>query len=87
MHLETALTVKRCKVLENLLKMDMATYLCWFDMPVPGTKLDHLGVMARAWIGVLMKQSNRPWGMVTELAEAMDNSRTTLYKIAEPSVP
>lgn len=80
---ETALAVKRRKGLKDLLTMEMATYLCWYDMPVAGAKLDHLGVMARAFIGTSMNQSNRPWGLVTELAKAMDTSRTTLYTIVE----
>ncbi len=80
---ETALAVKRRKRLEDLLAMDMATFLCWYDMPVIGAKLDHLGVMARSFIGTLMNHPNRPWGRVTELAKAMDTSRTTLYAIAE----
>jgi hypothetical protein len=63
--------------------MEMATFLCWCDKPASGAKLDHLGVMARAFIGTLMNDPNRPWGLVTELAEAMDTSRTTLYAIAE----
>lgn len=80
---EIELAVKPRKGLEDLLSMEMATYLCWYDIPVAGAKLDHLGVMARALIGTLMNHSNRPWGMVTELAQAMETSRTTLYAIAE----
>ncbi len=80
---ERTLAVKPRKGLEDLLTMEMATLLCWYDQPVAGAKLDHLGVMARAFIGTLMKHPNRPWGLVTELAEAMDTSRTTLYAIAE----
>ncbi len=80
---ERTLAVKPRKGLEDLLTMEMATLLCWYDLPVAGAKLDHLGVMARAFIGTLMKHPNRPWGLVTELAEAMDTSRTTLYGIAE----
>lgn len=80
---KTALAVKRRKGLKELLTMEMATYLCWYDKPVPGAKLDHLGVMARALIGTLMNHPNRPWGIVTEMAEAMDTSRTTLYAIGE----
>lgn len=80
---ETALAVKPQDGLECLLTMEMATYLCWYDRPVAGAKLDHLGVMSRALIGTLMNHPNRPWGMVTELAKAMDTSRTTLYTIAE----
>jgi hypothetical protein len=80
---ETAQAVKIGKGLEDLLNMDMATFLCWYDIPVSGAKLDHLGVMARAFVGSLMNDTNRPWGLVTELAAAMDTSRTTLYVIAE----
>ena len=80
---KTALAVKGRKGLKELLTMEMATYLCWYDKPVPGAKLDHLGVMARAFIGTLMNHPNRPWGMVMEMAEAMDTSRTTLYTIGE----
>jgi len=80
---ETALAVKPRKALGDLLTMEMATFMCWYDMPVTGAKLEHLGVMSRAFIGTLMSHPNRPWGMITELAEAMDTSRTTLYAIAE----
>ena len=80
---ETALAVNNRNGLETLLTMEMATYLCWYDMPVAGAKLGHLGVMARAFIGTLMNQPNRPWGMVTELGIMMDTSRMTLYTIAE----
>ncbi len=80
---ETSTAVKSRKRLEDLLTMEMATYFCWYDQPVAGAKLHHLGVMARAFIGTLMNQPNRPWGQVTELAKAMDISRTTLYAIAE----
>ena len=80
---ETALVVNNYQGLENLLTKDIATYLCWYDTPVAGAKLKHVGLMARAFIGTLMNQPNRPWGMVTELARMMDTSRTTLYTIAE----
>lgn len=80
---ETALAVKRQTGLEDFLTMEMATFLCWCDRPVIGAKLEHLGVMSRAFIGTLMNDPNRPWGLVTELATAMDTSRTTLYTIAE----
>lgn len=42
-----------------------ASYLCWYDLPVPGAHLEHLGVMARAFIGTQMNQPERPWGLVT----------------------
>jgi len=64
------------------LTMDVATYLRRFDLPVPGTHLEHLGAMARAFIGTLLNQPVRPWGLVTELAETLDTSRETLYTIA-----
>lgn len=70
-------------LLKAPLSMDMASYLCWYDLPVSGSHLEHLGVMARAFIGTQMNQPNRPWGLVTELAEAMETSRETLYTIAK----
>lgn len=80
---ETASIVNKSTKPEELLRQDLATYLCWNDLPVAGAKLKHLGVMARAFIGTVMNDPNRPQGMVTELAKAMDTSRTTLYTIAE----
>jgi hypothetical protein len=68
--------------LSEPLMMDVATYLRSFDLPVPGAHLDHLGVMARAFIGTVLNQPVRPWGLVTELAETLDTSRETLYTIA-----
>jgi hypothetical protein len=64
------------------LTMDVATYLRCFDLPVPGTHLEHLGAMARAFIGTLLNQPVRRRGLVTELAETLDTSRETLYTIA-----
>jgi len=83
LYTNPTLDVNQDWVLKAPLTMDMATYLCWYDMPVPGAHLDHLGVMARAFIGTQMNQPKRPWGLVTELAEAMETSRETLYTIAE----
>jgi len=62
--------------------LGIATYLRYFDLPVPGAHLEHLGVMARAFIGTVLNQPVRPWGLVTELAETLDTSRETLYTIA-----
>jgi len=62
--------------------MDVATYLRCFDLPVPGAQLEHLGVMARAFIGTVLNQPTRRWGLVTELAETLGASRETLYTIA-----
>jgi hypothetical protein len=64
------------------LTMDVATYLRCFDLPVPGTHLEHLGAMARAFIGTLLNHPERRRGLVTELAETLDTSRETLYTIA-----
>ena len=83
LYTNPTLDVNQDWVLKVPLTMDMATYLCWYDMPVPGAHLDHLGVMARAFIGTQMNQPERPRGLVTELAEAMETSRETLYTIAE----
>lgn len=80
---EPTRTIRLQKELADLLGMKMADFLCWRDLPVPGAKLAHLGVMARAFIGTLMNGSELPWGMVTELAKAMDTSRQTIYTIAE----
>jgi len=77
------LGVKPENELADLLGMKIADFLCWRDIPVPGAKLAHLGVMARAFIGTLMKGSELPWGMVTELAQVMDTSRQTIYTITE----
>ena len=82
LYTNPTLDVNQDWVLKAPLTMDMATYLCWYDMPVPGAHLEHLGVMARAFIGTQMNQPKRPWGLVTELAEAMETSRETLYTIA-----
>ncbi len=54
---------------EDPLTMDVATYLRRYDRPVPGAKLEHLGVMARALIGTLVNQPVLPWGLITDLAK------------------
>jgi len=64
------------------LNLDMATYLRYFDRPMPGAHLERLGVMARVLIGTLLNQPTRPWGLVTELAATFETSRETLYTIA-----
>lgn len=69
--------------LKDLLEVDVATYLSWFDLPVPGTKLEHLGVMARGLIGTLVNQPRRPWGLITDLANVLGTSRKTIYTIGD----
>jgi hypothetical protein len=69
--------------LNDLLEIDVATYLSWFDLPVPGAKLEHLGVMARGLIGTLVNQPTRPWGLITDLAKVLGTSRKTIYTIGE----
>ena len=64
------------------LSLDLATYLRYFDLPVPGAHLERLGAMARVVIGTLLNQPTRPWGLVTELAATFETSRETLYEIA-----
>jgi hypothetical protein len=83
MTLYTSLTlgVNRRWTLDDPLTMDMATYLRRFDVPVPGTKLEHLGVMSRALIGTLVNQPTLPWGLITDLAGVFDTSRETIYTI------
>jgi hypothetical protein len=83
MTLYTSLTlgVNRRWTLNDPLTMDMATYLRRFDVPVPGTKLEHLGVMSRALIGTLVNQPTLPWGLITDLAGVFDTSRETIYTI------
>lgn len=82
LYTNSVVDVNQDWLLKAPLNMDMASYLCWYDLPVPGAHLEHLGVMARAFIGTQMNQPERPWGLVTELAEAMETSRETLYTIA-----
>lgn len=77
------LGVNRRWALNDPLTTDMATYLRWFDRPVPGTQLAHVGMMARVFIGILVNQPKRPWGLMTGLAEMMGTSRETIYTIGE----
>jgi hypothetical protein len=69
--------------LDDLLMTDVATWLRWFDIPVPGTQLEHLGVMARSFIGALVNQQPRPRGLVPQLADTFGTSRQTIYTIGE----
>lgn len=69
--------------LNDLLEIDVATYLSWFDLPVPGAKLEQLGVMTRGLIGTLVNQPTRPWGLITDLAKVLGISRKTIYTIGE----
>lgn len=84
MILDTASTPSRGwhGTLSAPLTMDVATYLQYFDLPVPGAHLERLGMMAREVIGTLLNQPTRPWGLVTDLAAAFETSRQTLYTIA-----
>jgi len=66
----------------DLLLNDPVGLLDGFDVPVPGAKLPQLGVLARAVIGTGLHQPQRPWGLVTELAQRLGVSRQTLYTIA-----
>jgi hypothetical protein len=75
--------VNRRWALKDPLTTDMATYLRWFDRPVPGTQLTHLGMMARVLVGTLVNQPKRPWGLITVLAELLGTSRETIYTIGE----
>ena len=83
LYTSSTLEVNQDGLLKVPLNMNMASYLSGHDLPVPGAQLEHLGVMARAFIGTQMNQPGRPWGLVTELADAMETSRETLYTIAE----
>ncbi len=69
--------------LNDLMSLDVVTYLSWFDQPVPGAKLAHLGIMTRSLIGTLVNQPTRPWGLITDLANVLGTSRKTLYSIGE----
>ena len=81
LYTSSTLGVNRRWTLDDPLTMDMATYLRRFDVPVPGTKLEHLGVMSRALIGTLVNQPTLPWGLITDLAGVFDTSRETIYTI------
>ena len=83
LYTSSRLDVNRRLALEDPLRMDIATYLRWFDMPAPGAKLEHLGVMARVLIGTMVNQSTRSWGLITDLAKVFDTSRETIYTIGE----
>ena len=77
-----SLSTRWSGTLAESLTMEMSIYLRDYDLPVPGAQLTHLGVMARAFIGTVINQSVRPWGLVTDLAAALGTSRETLYTIA-----
>ena len=69
--------------LDDLLMTDMATWLRWFDIPVPGAQLEHLGAMARSFIGAMVNHQPHPRGLVPQLAESFGTSRQTIYTIGE----
>jgi hypothetical protein len=69
--------------LPDLLATDTAAFLRWYDLPVPGAKLEHLGVLGRALVGTLVNQPTRTWGLITELANTLGVSRETIYTIGE----
>lgn len=69
--------------LADLLTPDTVAFLRWYDLPVPGAHLEHLGVLGRALVGTLVNQPTRAWGLVTELAHILAVSRETIYTIAE----
>jgi len=83
LYTNSILDTNRRWTLDDPLTMDIATYLHRFDAPVPGTKLEHLGVMSRALIGTLVNQPTLPWGLITDLAKVFDTSRETIYTIGE----
>jgi hypothetical protein len=81
LYTHTTLGVNWRWALEEPLTTDLGTWLRWFDIPVPGAQLEHLGVMARSFIGVLVNQPGRPRGLVPHLAEVFGTSRQTIYTI------
>jgi hypothetical protein len=83
LYTNSTLGANRRWVLNDPLTTDVATYLRWFDIPVPGAKLEHLGAMARTFIGALVNQPIRPWGLITYLADLFGTSRETIYTIGE----
>jgi hypothetical protein len=83
LYTNSTLGVNRRWALNAPLTTDMATYLRWFDIPVPGARLEHLGAMARTFIGALVNQPTRPRGLVTDLADLFDTSRKTIYTIGQ----
>ena len=78
LYTQTTLGVNWPWALGEPLTMDLATWLRWFDRPVPGAQLEHIGVMARSFIGVLVNQPRRPRGLVSHLAEVFGPSRQTI---------
>jgi hypothetical protein len=83
LYTNSILDTNRRWTLDDSLTMDIATYLDRFDAPVPGAKLEHLGVMSRALIGTLVNRPTLPWGLITDLAKVFDTSRETIYTIGE----
>jgi hypothetical protein len=83
LYTSSALGVNWRWALNDLLMTDIATWLRWFDIPVPGAQLEHLGVMARSFIGAMVNQQPRSRGLVPQLAEAFGTSRQTIYTIGE----
>ena len=83
LYTSSTLGVNRRWTLDDPLTLDMGTYLRQFDMPVPGAKLEHLGVLTRGLIGTLVNQPVLPWGLITDLAKMFDTSRETIYTIGE----
>lgn len=83
LYTSSALGVNWRWALNDVLMTDIATWLRWFDIPVPGAQLEHLGVMARSFIGAMVNQQPRSRGLVPQLAEAFGTSRQTIYTIGE----
>ena len=81
-YTSSSLGINRRWMLDDLLTMEIGTYLRRFDMPVPGAKLEHLGVLTRSLIGTLVNQPTLPWGLITDLAQVFGTSRETIYTIA-----
>lgn len=50
---------------------------------LPGYRLDHMGVAERLFIGAVMNSPQRPWGIVTQMAQEFRTSRPTLYAIGQ----
>jgi hypothetical protein len=78
---DTLLDSQPSGMLAAPLNVDVATYLRNFDLPVPGAKLAHIGVVARAVIGTLVNQAERPWCLISDLAALFATSRQTIYTI------
>jgi hypothetical protein len=64
LYTDTTIGVNWRWALEEPLTTDLATWLRWFDIPVAGAQLEHLGVMARSFIGAMVNQPNRRRGLV-----------------------